>query len=185
MLHEQGYTSFGIGKWHNTPSEETSISGPYDRWPTGPVFGFDRFYGFLGGDRDQWHPKLFLDREAVDPPALPEDGYHLSEDLADRAISWISQHRSIAPAKPWLTWLAFGAMHAPHHIWGEWADRYKGVFDIGWDNGSPVSEDYGPNAHFTGRILRVDFDLKPDFHPEHHEHEQRHEANFAHAMIRQ
>jgi len=112
---------------------ETSISGPYDRWPTGPVFGFDRFYGFLGGDSDQWHPKLFLDREAVDAPALPEDGYHLSADLADRAISWISQQRSIAPEKPWLTWLAFGAMHAPHHIWPEWADRYKGAFDMGWD----------------------------------------------------
>ncbi|WP_417505752.1 arylsulfatase [Microbacterium sp.] len=133
MLHDHGYTSFCIGKWHNTPSEETGISGPYDRWPTGPVFGFDRFYGFLGGDSDQWYPKLFLDREAIDQPRLPEEGYHLSEDLTERAMSWIAQHKSLSPDKPWLTYLAFGAMHAPHHIWPEWADRYKGKFDSGWD----------------------------------------------------
>jgi len=133
MLHQHGYTSFCVGKWHNTPSEETSLAGPYDRWPDGSVFGFDRFYGFLGGDSDQWQPKLFLDREPVDPPGQPEDGYHLSQDLVDRTINWTSQHRSLAPDRPWFTWLAFGAMHAPHHIWPEWADRYKGVFDMGWD----------------------------------------------------
>lgn len=133
MLHDYGYTSFCIGKWHNTPSEETGISGPYDRWPTGPVFGFDRFYGFMGGDSDQWYPKLFIDREAIDQPKLPEEGYHLSEDLTERAMSWIAQHKSLSPEKPWLTYLAFGAMHAPHHIWPEWADRYKGKFDSGWD----------------------------------------------------
>jgi arylsulfatase A-like enzyme len=133
MLHQYGYTSFGIGKWHNTPSEKTAISGPYDPWPTGSVFGFDRFYGFLGGDCDQWYPKLFLDREAIDQPRLPEDGYHLSEDLVDRAISWTTQHRSIDPTRPWLTWLAFGAMHAPHHVAPEWIERYRGAFDMGWD----------------------------------------------------
>jgi arylsulfatase A-like enzyme len=133
MLHQYGYTSFGIGKWHNTPSEETAISGPYNRWPTGSVFGFDRFCGFLGGDCDQWYPKLFLDREAIDQPRLPEDGYHLSEDLVDRAISWTTQHRSIDPTRPWLTWLAFGAMHAPHHVAPEWIERYRGAFDMGWD----------------------------------------------------
>lgn len=133
MLHEHGYTSFCIGKWHNTPSEETSIAGPYDRWPTGSVFGFDRFYGFMGGDCDQWNPKLFLDREAIDPPRTPEEGYHLSEDLVDKTISWIDQHRSIAPDKPWLTWLAFGCAHAPHHVAPEWIEKYRGVFDMGWD----------------------------------------------------
>jgi arylsulfatase A-like enzyme len=133
MLHQHGYTSFCIGKWHNTPSEETAISGPYDRWPTGSVFGFDRYYGFLGGDCDQWYPKLFLDREAIDQPRLPEDGYHLSEDLVDRTISWTTQHRSIDPTRPWLTWLAFGAMHAPHHVAPEWIERYRGAFDMGWD----------------------------------------------------
>jgi arylsulfatase len=133
MLHGHGYTSFCMGKWHNTPSEETGISGPYDRWPTGSVFGFDRFHGFLGGDSDQWYPKLFLDREAIDQPRLPEEGYHLSEDLAERTMSWLAQHKSLAPSKPWLAYLAFGAMHAPHHIWPAWADKYKGQFDIGWD----------------------------------------------------
>jgi arylsulfatase A-like enzyme len=133
MLHQHGYTSYCVGKWHNTPSEETSISGPYDRWPTGDVFGFDRFYGFLGGDSDQWYPKLFMDREAIDQPALPSEGYHLSQDLAERSMSWIAQHHSISPEKPWLTWLAFGAMHAPHHVAPEWIAKYKGAFDMGWD----------------------------------------------------
>ncbi|GAB3432106.1 arylsulfatase [Actinophytocola sediminis] len=133
MLHEHGYTSFCVGKWHNTPAEDTSIAGPYDRWPTGPVFGFDRFYGFLGGDSDQWYPKLFVDREPIDQPRLPSDGYHLSEDLVDRTTSWLAQHRSVAPDKPWLTWLAFGACHAPHHVAPQWTDRYRGRFDLGWD----------------------------------------------------
>jgi hypothetical protein len=109
MLHEHGYTSFVLGKWHNTPSEETSIAGPYDRWPTGPLFGFDRFYGFFGGDSNQWYPKLYLDREPVDQPRLPELGYHLSEDLTDKAISFIANHESIDPDKPWLCFFAFGA----------------------------------------------------------------------------
>lgn len=133
MLHQHGYTTFALGKWHNTPSEETSLNGPYDRWPTGPVFGFDRFYGFLGGDSDQWYPKLFVDREPVDQPRLPEQGYHLSEDLVDHAISWVTQHRALDPGRPWLTYLAFGAMHAPHHVAPEWIDKYKGKFDLGWD----------------------------------------------------
>lgn len=137
MLHQHGYTSFCVGKWHNTPSEETSLAGPYDRWPVGSVFGFDRFYGFLGGDCDQWHPKLFMDRQPVDtagnPTGAADESYHLSQDLVDQTIEWVSTHRSLAPDKPWLTWLAFGAMHAPHHIWAEYADRYEGVFDMGWD----------------------------------------------------
>jgi arylsulfatase A-like enzyme len=133
MLHQHGYTSFALGKWHNTPSEETSIVGPYDRWPTGPVFGFDKFYGFFGGDSNQWYPKLYLDREPIDQPRLPEHGYHLSEDLADRAISFIGNHASVDPEKPWLCYFAFGACHAPHHVAAEWSDRYKGKFDMGWD----------------------------------------------------
>jgi arylsulfatase len=133
MLHQHGYTSFCVGKWHNTPAEETSIAGPYDRWPDGPVFGFDRSYGFMGGDCNQWYPKLFLDREPVDQPRLPEDGYHLSEDLVDRSIEWIASHRSVDPEKPWLCWLAFGAGHAPHHVAPEWIERYRGRFDMGWD----------------------------------------------------
>ena len=89
--------------------------------------------GFPGGDSDQWYPKLFIDREAIDQPRLPSEGYHLSEDLAERTMSWLAKHKSLAPSKPWLAYLAFGAMHAPHHIWPEWADRYEGQFDMGWD----------------------------------------------------
>lgn len=133
MLHEYGYTSFAIGKWHNTPAEETSIVGPYDRWPTGPVFGFDRFYGFFGGDCNHWYPKLFLDQEPIDQPRLPEEGYHLSEDLVDRTISFLANHTSVEPEKPWHCFFAFGACHAPHHVAPEWIEKYKGKFDMGWD----------------------------------------------------
>lgn len=133
MLHPYGYTSFAIGKWHNTAAEETSAAGPFDRWPTGPVFGFDRFYGFFGGDSSQWYPKLYIDREPIDQPKLPEQGYHLSEDLVDRTISFLSNHQSVEPEKPWLTYLAFAACHSPHHVAKEWADKYQGKFDQGWD----------------------------------------------------
>ena len=125
--------SFALGKWHNTASEETGPSGPYDRWPSGPVFGFDRFYGFFGGDSNQWYPKLYLDREPIDQPRLPEEGYHLSEDLTDRAMTFIGNQQSVDPDQPWLCYFAFGACHAPHHVAKEWSDQYKGKFDMGWD----------------------------------------------------
>jgi arylsulfatase A-like enzyme len=133
ILHQYGYTSFAVGKWHNTTAEETSVAGPYDRWPTGPVFGFDRFYGFFGGDSNQWYPKLYMDQAPVDQPRLPEEGYHLSEDLTDRAISFIANHVSVAPDKPWLCYFAFGACHAPHHVGPQWIEKYRGKFDMGWD----------------------------------------------------
>ncbi len=133
ILHEYGYVSFALGKWHNTASEETGPSGPYDRWPSGSVFGFDRFYGFFGGDSSQWYPKLYLDREPIDQPRLPEEGYHLSEDITDRAMTFIGNQQSVDPDRPWLCHLAFGACHAPHHVAKEWSDKYKGKFDMGWD----------------------------------------------------
>src|SRR5690606_612764 len=133
MLHQHGYTSFALGKWHNTPSEETGPSGPFDRWPVGPLFGFDRIYGFMGGDSNQWYPKLYNGREPIDQPKLPEEGYHLSEDLVDKTIEFISTHESVDPEKPWLCFLAFGACHAPHHVWPEWIEKYRGKFDMGWD----------------------------------------------------
>ncbi|CAM4247105.1 MULTISPECIES: arylsulfatase [Myxococcus] len=133
MLHQHGYASFALGKWHNTPSEESGPSGPFDRWPDGPLFGFDRFYGFMGGDNNQWYPKLYAGREAIDPPRLPQEGYHLSEDLADKTVDFISNHASLTPEKPWLAYLAFGACHAPHHVWPEWIEKYRGKFDMGWD----------------------------------------------------
>ena len=133
MLGRQGYTSFCVGKWHNTPAEEIGPAGPFDRWPTGPIFGFDRFYGFMGGDSDQWYPKLFADCTPIDQPRTPEQGYHLSEDLVDQSISMIANCESVDPDKPWLLYLAFGACHAPHHVWPEWIERYRGRFDMGWD----------------------------------------------------
>jgi arylsulfatase len=133
MLHQHGYTSYCLGKWHNTPSEEISVAGPYDRWPDGPLFGFDRFYGFMGGDNNQWYPKLFADRQPIAQPRTPEEGYHLSEDLVDRAMGFLANHESVEPEKPWLCYLAFGACHAPHHVGREWIDKYRGKFDMGWD----------------------------------------------------
>lgn len=133
MLRIHGYNTFCLGKWHNTPSEEAGPAGPYDRWPCGPLFGFDRFYGFIGGDDNQWYPKLFSDNTPTNQPATPEEGYHLSADLVDKSIALIANNQSVAPDKPWLLYLAFGATHAPHHVPQEWIDKYRGRFDMGWD----------------------------------------------------
>ena len=133
MLRLNGYNTFALGKWHNTPNEETGPAGPFDRWPTGPLFGFDRFYGFMAGDTNQWYPALYEDNTPIDPPATPENGYHLTEDLVDKSIELIANHESVDPDKPWLLYLAFGACHAPHHAPKEWIAKYKGKFDMGWD----------------------------------------------------
>src|SRR5262249_29666567 len=133
MLRLNGYNAYAVGKWHNTPNEQTSPTGPYDRWPTGAVWGFEHFYGFLAGDTNQWYPSLYQDNPPIDPPRSPEEGYHLSEDLVDRSIQYIASNESVDPDKPWLLYLAFGACHAPHHAPKEWADKYKGKFDMGWD----------------------------------------------------
>jgi arylsulfatase len=131
MLLAQGYNTFMVGKWHLTPSNQETAAGPYDRWPL--ARGFERFYGFLGGDTSQWHPDLVYDNHQVDPPATPEEGYHLTEDLIDRSMRFIADARQIDPDKPFYLHLCFGAMHAPHHVAKEWADRYAGRFDDGWD----------------------------------------------------
>ena len=131
MLVGNGYNTFMVGKWHLTPSNQETAAGPYDRWPLGR--GFERFYGFLGGDTSQWYPDLVYDNHQVEPPKTPEQGYHLTEDLVDRAVEFISDAKQIDPNKPFYLHLCFGAMHAPHHVGKEWADRYKGAFDDGWD----------------------------------------------------
>jgi arylsulfatase A-like enzyme len=131
MLLEQGYNTFAVGKWHLTPPEETTLAGPFRRWPLGR--GFERYYGFLGGDTDQWHPDLTYDNHPVDQPAQPEDGYHLNADLADNAIRFIKDANNIAPAKPFFLYYATGAGHAPHHVEPEWIERYRGRFDDGWE----------------------------------------------------
>ena len=131
MLQQHGYNTYMIGKWHLMPSEQESAAGPYDRWPLGR--GFDRFYGFLGGDTSQWYPELVYDNHQVEPPRSPAEGYHLTEDLADHAISFIADAKQVAPDKPFFLHFCTGATHAPHHVAKEWADRYAGRFDEGWD----------------------------------------------------
>ena len=131
MLLAHGYSTYMVGKYHLLPSEFESGAGPFDRWPLGR--GFERFYGFLGGDTSQWHPDLVYDNHQVEPPRTPEQGYHLTEDLADRAIQFITDAKQVAPHKPFYLHFCTGAMHAPHHVAKEWADRYAGQFDDGWD----------------------------------------------------
>ncbi len=131
ILQGQGYNTYAIGKWHLTPSEQACAAGPYDRWPLGR--GFDRYYGFLGGDTHQYYPDLVYDNHQVDPPRTPEQGYHLTVDLVDRAIEFIADAKQLAPNKPFFLYFATGANHAPHHVPREWADKYKGKFDDGWD----------------------------------------------------
>jgi arylsulfatase A-like enzyme len=131
ILIDKGYSTYAIGKWHLTPVEQTSSAGPYDRWPLGR--GFNRYYGFLGGDTHQYYPDLVYDNHQVDPPKTPEQGYHLTIDLADRAIEFISDAKQLAPDKPFFLYFCPGANHAPHHVPKEWADKYKGRFDDGWD----------------------------------------------------
>lgn len=131
MLQLHGYNTFAIGKWHLTPLSQCSAAGPFDRWPLGR--GFERFYGFMGGDTSQYYPDLVYDNHQVQPPATPEQGYHLTEDLVDRAIEFIADAKQVAPDKPFFTYFCTGAMHAPHQAPREWADKYKGMFDDGWD----------------------------------------------------
>ena len=131
VLRAEGYTTFGLGKWHLCPMEETSAAGPYDQWPL--QRGFDRFYGFLDGEADQFTPELVHDNHAVLPPMTPEEGYHLSEDLVDKAIGFLHDTVSIRPDRPFFTYLAFGATHAPHQAPAEYLEKYRGRFDEGWD----------------------------------------------------
>ena len=129
MLRLNGYNTGAFGKMHQTPAWEVSASGPFDRWPTGE--GFEKFYGFLGGEANQWMPSLFEGTTPIEPP--DKEGYHLSEDLADQAISWMQQQQALTPDKPFFTYLSFGATHAPHHVAKEWIEKYRGRFDEGWD----------------------------------------------------
>jgi arylsulfatase len=131
ILLAVGYSTFHVGKWHLMPSEFSSAAGPFDRWPLGR--GFERFYGFLGGDTSQWTPELTCDNQHIEPPRTPEQGYHLTEDLADKAIELIADLRQVAPEKPFLMNFWTGATHAPHHVAKEWADMYAGQFDEGWE----------------------------------------------------
>ena len=129
-LHHYGYKSAAFGKWHNTPANQTTAMGPFDRWPTG--HGFDYFYGFLAGETSQWEPRLYENTTAIEPPH--SEKYHLTEDMAEKAITWLKRHQAFSPDKPFLMYWAPGAAHGPHHIFPEWADKYRGKFDDGWDH---------------------------------------------------
>lgn len=129
ILRQNGYNTSAWGKWHNTPPWETSIAGPFDRWPTG--LGFERFYGFNGGESNQYAPALFDNTTPVE--ARYREGHTLTEDLTDRAIAWMRVQKSVAPEKPFFVYWAPGATHAPHQVAKEWSDKFKGQFDQGWD----------------------------------------------------
>ena len=128
-LHHYGYKSAAFGKWHNTPANQTTAMGPFDRWPTG--HGFDYFYGFLAGETSQWEPRLYENQTAIEPPH--DERYHLTEDITDQALAWLNRHQAFSPDKPFFMYWAPGAVHGPHHIFPEWADKYQGKFDDGWD----------------------------------------------------
>jgi arylsulfatase A-like enzyme len=131
ILGSHGYVPVAVGKWHLTPEDELHQAAPRHSWPCGR--GFQRWYGFHGGETHQFVPSLFQDNHSVEPPATPEDGYHLSEDLADHAIRYLGEIRSASPSAPFVLYLATGACHSPHHAPREWIDRYSGRFDLGWD----------------------------------------------------
>ncbi len=131
-LKLNGYSTAQFGKCHEVPVWQASPAGPFDQWPAGGG-GFEYFYGFIGGEANQWYPTLYEGTTPIEPEKTPEEGYHLVDDMATKAIKWIGQQKSLMPDKPFFIYFAPGATHAPHHVPKEWADKYKGKFDQGWD----------------------------------------------------
>lgn len=131
VLAEYGYNTAAFGKWHNTPITHLTPAGPFDQYPTG--LGFRHFYGFIAGETSQYEPRLWENTNPIEPPGGAEEGYHLSEDMADQAIRYIRSNRALTPDKPLFIWFTPGAVHGPHHVPQEWADKYKGKFDQGWE----------------------------------------------------
>lgn len=131
-LKLNGYATAQFGKCHEVPVWETSPAGPFDAWPTGGG-GFEYFYGFIGGEAHQWYPSLYEGTTPIEVEKTPEEGYHLMADMTDKAIAWVGQQQALIPDKPFFMYFAPGATHAPHHVPKEWADKYKGKFDAGWD----------------------------------------------------
>jgi arylsulfatase A-like enzyme len=155
-LRLNGYSTSQFGKCHEVPVWEVSPVGPFGQWPTGS--GFEHFYGFIGGETNQYYPGLYEGTKPVEPEKTPEEGYTLTEDLADRAITWVRQQKALTPDKPFFMYFAPGATHAPHHVPAEWSDRYKGKFDEGWDvlreRILPTQKELGvvpPDAELTRR----------------------------------
>ncbi|WCB96361.1 hypothetical protein DSM104299_05119 [Baekduia alba] len=131
ILNLNGYSTAQFGKCHEVPVWETSPMGPYRQWPTG--MGFDYFYGFLGGETNQWYPALYEGTTPVEPCGTPENGYYFNDDLTDHAVKWMRQQKALMPDAPFFAYYAPGATHAPHHVPNDWSDKYKGTFDGGWD----------------------------------------------------
>src|SRR5690348_4138195 len=130
ILGEAGWNTYMVGKWHLCPTDEMNLAATRRNWPTGR--GFERFYGFLGAETNQWYPELVYDNHPVDQPRSPEEGYHFTDDITDKAIEFIKDAKAVAPDKPFFLYYAPGACHAPHHAPREWIDRYRGRFDLGY-----------------------------------------------------
>ncbi len=131
LMRDAGYATFATGKWHLTPMAECTAAGPFHNWPL--QRGFDRFYGFMQGETDQFYPELTFDNHHIAPPALPEDGYHVSEDIVERSIGFVRDQISLVPERPFFLYLAFGATHSPHQAPRDFLEKYRGRFDVGWD----------------------------------------------------
>jgi arylsulfatase A-like enzyme len=160
-LKLNGYSTAQFGKCHEVPVWETSPMGPFNHWPAGGG-GFEYFYGFIGGEDNQWNPALYEGLTPVEPTKTPEEGYHLTEDLADHAISWVRQQKALMPDKPFFMYFAPGATHAPHHVPKEWIDKYKGKFAHGWDKQREITFArqqelgvIGPDAELTERHAEI------------------------------
>lgn len=125
VLSDYGYATAAFGKWHNTPTDETTTVGPYTNWPVGEGIGFDYFYGFLAGESSQWEPAVVENTNRLDP-SHGKERYHFTEDMTDKAVSWMKQVHALSPDRPFLVYWTPGAAHGPHHIFKEWADKYKG-----------------------------------------------------------
>ena len=131
ILGEQGWNTYMVGKWHLCPTDEMNLASTRRNWPSGR--GFERWYGFLGAETNQWYPDLVYDNHPVDQPKIPEEGYHFTEDLTDKALEFIRDAKAVAPEKPFFLYYAPGACHAPHHAPREWIDKFKGQFDMGYE----------------------------------------------------
>jgi arylsulfatase A-like enzyme len=131
ILGEAGWNTYMVGKWHLCPTDEMNLASTRRNWPSGR--GFERWYGFLGAETNQWYPDLVYDNHPVDQPRSPEDGYHLTDDLTDKALEFIKDAKAVAPDKPFFLYYAPGACHAPHHAPQEWIERFKGRFDMGYE----------------------------------------------------
>ena len=155
ILGERGWNTYMVGKWHLCPTDEMNLASTRRNWPTGR--GFERWYGFLGAETNQWYPDLVYDNHPVDQPKTPDEGYHLTDDITDKALEFIRDAKAVAPEKPFFLYYAPGACHAPHHAPKEWIDKFKGQFDMGYE---AIREQTLANQKKLG-IVPADTELPP------------------------